>query len=206
MTMFYLIRHGATDAIGKTLAGWTPGIHLNDAGRSEVAELADRFKDVPLTAIYSSPLERTRETAEVLARRFSLNIEFTEEIGEVHYGEWTGRSAAELLSDPYWHEYNRSRSTFRIPGGELAPEVQTRVVNFLANVRVTFPAGHVAVVSHGDPIKTAVMHYLGISLNMFRRIEISPASVTVIRDDTDQARVLAVNTLDVSLSRYLVYA
>jgi broad specificity phosphatase PhoE len=206
MTMFYLVRHGSTDVIGKVLVGWMPEIHLNQDGRRQVAELPRRFEGVPLSAVYSSPLERTRETADGLAKHFSLDVEYSDDIGEVHYGGWTGRTITDLDRDPRWHEYNTSRSSFRIPGGETGLEVRTRVVRFLEHLARTFPGAHIAIVSHGDPIKTAVMHYLGMPLDMFYRFEISPSSVTIIRDHPERSFVIAVNTQDVILSQYLLYA
>lgn len=193
MTEFLLIRHGDNDFLGHTLAGWMPGIHLNENGRAQAEWIADRLLHVPIRAIYSSPLERARETAEPLARRLGLEIRISDALGEVHLGEWTGRAFDELRNDPQWRRFNSFRSGARIPGGETMIEFQQRMLAAMEAIRREHPEGTVAVVSHGDPIRAVLCHYLGMPLDLIHRLEIEPASVSVIRLGDDWAQVLRIN-------------
>jgi probable phosphomutase (TIGR03848 family) len=179
-TTVLVIRHGDNDWVGRTLAGWTPGVHLNARGREQAVRLAGRLAGVPVRAIYSSPLERTRETAEPLARQLGLEVRVSDALGELRLGEWTGRKLCELENDPLWRRFNTQRSTTRIPGGELTLEVQTRMVEAFEGIRRRHPDSVVAVFSHGDPIRAILLHYLGMPLDLMHRIEVEPASVSVV--------------------------
>lgn len=179
-TTVLLVRHGDNDFTGHTLIGWTPGIHLNDRGRLQAARLAERLGHVPIRAIYSSPLERALETMEPLAARLRLEIRTCDALGEIRIGEWTGRTIRDLESDPRWQRFNMHRSTARIPGGELMLEVQTRMVEALEEIRRNHPEETVVAASHGDPIRAALLHYLGMPLDFIHRLEIRTASVSVI--------------------------
>ena len=193
MTRLYLIRHGNTDWVGRVLAGRAPGIALNAEGREQAARLPDRLAGVPIDKIVSSPLERARETAAPLAARLGLEVEVRDGVTEVDYGDWTGRTFAEVGPDPLWRRYDATRSVTRIPGGELALEVQARVVAELERLARETPDGVVAVVSHGDPIKSALAHVVGSPLDLIQRLEISPASVSVVELGDRGPRVLCVN-------------
>jgi probable phosphomutase (TIGR03848 family) len=193
MTTFWLIRHAETDAIGRFLAGRMAGVHLNPAGRLQAERLVSRLERTAVDAIYSSPLERALETAEPLARERGLAIQPCEAANELDLGEWTGKSFKELEARAEWHRFNTVRSLTRIPGGELMLDVQARIVSELDCLRHRHPSHNVAVVSHGDVIKGAVAHYAGIPLDLFHRIEISPASVSVIEVDDHGPRILRVN-------------
>src|SRR5690242_2083357 len=149
MTTFLLIRHGATDAIGKSLMGWMPGWHLNATGKQQAAKLAETLGRLPLRAIYTSPLERAMETAQAVARKHGLEPQPVEDLGEVRLGEWEGLSMAELQSREGWREFNQFRSGLRPPGGELMIETQTRVVRRLECLRKQHDGEMVALVSHG---------------------------------------------------------
>ena len=173
-----LIRHAANDWVGERLAGWTPGVHLNDEGRNQVAALVNRLADVPLAAIYSSPLERTVETARPVALAHDLPVHVREDLGEARFGQWTGRALKELQAEELWPVIQVYPSGARFPGGESLREVQARLVAELDTIRDNHAGQTVAVVSHSDPIKMAVAHYLGLSLDLFQRLTISPASVT----------------------------
>ena len=181
MTTFLLIRHGHTDWIGKAIAGHTPGVGLSDAGKQQAADLPRRLAELPISAIYASPLQRTRETAEPLARGLNLTVEHRKRLIEVDFGEWTGWSMADLDRDPRWHRFNAQRSTTRAPGGDLMLDVQSRMVDELEELRVRHSGETVAVVSHQDSIKAAIAHYAGIPLDLFHRFEIQPASVSILR-------------------------
>jgi probable phosphoglycerate mutase len=180
MTTFYLIRHGDTPAVGHFVAGRAAGVHLNDRGRRQVEELAEQLAGEPIRAVYSSPLERARETAEPLARRLGLAVQIVEELLELDFGHWTGKSFAELDPLPEWRRYNSFRGGTRIPGGELMLDVQARAVGFMQRLGAERPGEAVALVSHGDVIRSALLHYLGMPLDFYNRIEIGPASVSVV--------------------------
>jgi broad specificity phosphatase PhoE len=166
---------------------------LNEQGRAQADELARQLKDVAVAAIYSSPLERARETAMPLAARFGLEIQVLNEVSELVYGDWTGRGIDDLTGDAQWHRFNAMRSLARIPAGEMMIEAQARVVAALERLRLAHGGETVAIVSHGDIIKVAVAHFLGVPLDLFHRIEISPASVSVIAVEALAVRVLMIN-------------
>jgi probable phosphoglycerate mutase len=193
MSYFYLIRHGSTDVAGHILTGRSAGVHLNEQGRKQILGLPERFKNVPLQAIYATPLERTQETAEPLAQAFGLTVQIAHEMTEVDYGEWTGRKVDDFRDDPLWHRYVSSRSFVTIPGGESVLQIQERVVRFMGALHRTQPEAHVALVSHGDPIKTAVCFYMGLPLDLFFRFAITPSSVTVVRVTDADACVVTLN-------------
>ena len=203
MCTLYLIRHGATDSAGHVLTGRAPGIHLSERGSKQAAQLPHRFANVPIAAIYATPLERTQETAAPLAQELGLSVEISEDLTEVDYGEWMGRAVKDLLQDALWNRFNAFRSSTGIPGGESMLQIQTRVVGCLNRIRDSFPDQHIAIVSHGDPIKAAVSHYIGLHLDMFFRFQISPASVTIVRVSSTDAAVIALNILDVGFAEYL---
>ena len=178
MMNLLLIRHAANDWVGDRLAGWTPGVHLNNEGRAQAAALVQRLEHAPLAAVYSSPLERTLETARPLAQAHGLTVQVREGLGEAQYGDWTGRSLKELQDDKLWPVVQVYPSGARFPGGESMREVQARIVAELDTIRDDHPDQTVAVVSHSDPIKMAVAHYTGLALDLFQRITVDPASVT----------------------------
>lgn len=193
MTTFLLIRHGETDAIGKLMAGWTPGWHLNRNGKEQAERLARRLANVQIRAVYTSPLERAIETAEPIARSRGLELQRMETIGEIRIGEWQGLTMGELDCRDDWRRFNTFRSGTRAPGGELMLETQTRMVRQLEELHARHPDDTVAVVSHGDPLRSAIAYYLGVPLDMVLRLEVSPASVSVLQLHGWGARVLAVN-------------
>ncbi len=193
MTRFLLIRHGLNDYVGRRLAGRLPGIHLNAVGRRQANELASRLDGQPIDAIYSSPLERATETAAPLAQRRGLKVETVESLTEINFGHWSGRLISELDQDGDWQKFIHFRSGMRIPGGELRIESQQRVVDFIQRLHETLPGKNVALVSHADVIKAALIFYLGAPLDYLARIEIDPASISIIELDETNARILAVN-------------
>lgn len=182
MTQLLLIRHGTNDMVGqKKLAGWLPDVHLNDEGRAQAQALSERLQHLPISAIYSSPLERTQETAEPLARAKSLPVQIREGLGEVRYGDWTGRPIEELSKDELWRVVQLYPSGMRFPGGDSMREMQARIVNELELIAADHPREIVAVVTHADLIKAALAHYLGVHFDLFQRISVSPASVSVVQ-------------------------
>lgn len=193
MTTFFWVRHGTNDWVGRALAGDLEGVHLNAQGKQEAERLALRLASVPFAAIYSSPLDRTVETAQPLAGRTGLPVLRRPRLIEVGSGEWRGREFQELHGDPRWQRYNRFRSGTRGPGGELMSEIATRVVDEMEELRALHGGETVALFSHADVIKVAVAHYAGIPFDLMLRLEISPVSVSVIELHEDGPRILAVN-------------
>jgi probable phosphoglycerate mutase len=188
-----LIRHAQNDWVGERLAGWTSGIHLNEEGRAQAATLAQQLAEVPLAAIYSSPLERTLETAQPLAETRDLTVEVREGLGEARYGDWTGRSLKELQGEELWPVVQVYPGGARFPGGESMREVQARLVAEIDAIRDAHAGQTVAVVSHSDPIKMAVAHYAGLPLDLFQRLTIAPASVTAFAFTKFGPRLLCLN-------------
>jgi len=196
VTIFLLIRHGENDMINrKILAGRSCGVHLNDHGRRQTALLSGYLAHLPLQAIYSSPLERTMQTAQPIGQRQGRTVQVLPAINEVDFGIWTGRSFAALADDPQWKAFNASRSETRIPSGEIFSEVQLRMIDALEALREVHGNCLVALVSHADPIRTVVAHFLGMPLDGILRFEISPASVSVVDLTHRHApRVLCLNS------------
>jgi probable phosphomutase (TIGR03848 family) len=193
MTKFLLIRHATTDAVGKRLSGRLPGVSLNDAGRQQAQHLAGRLADVHISAVYSSPLERAVETAQPFAATHQLSCTTTDDFLEIDFGKWTNSTFQEIENDPQFKLFNTFRSGTRIRGGETMLEAQTRIINGLEKLCAKHHNQTVAVVSHADLIKSAIMYYTGIHLDMFQRIEISPASVSILEIYDETARVTLIN-------------
>lgn len=196
MVDLYLIRHGLTDAVGRSIAGRSPGVHLNEAGTRQAECLAEALGSVSISAVYSSPLERARETAKPLAERYGLHVQTAAELNEIDFGEWTGCELDVLQEDPHWMQFNSLRSCTRPPGGETMLEVQARVVTFLISLANTNPNPadrSLILISHGDVIKAAVMYVLGTPLDLFLRFEIAPASVSCIRFEGSYPKLLVLN-------------
>lgn len=193
MTRFLLIRHATTDSVGKRLSSRVAGMHLNEQGRAQAKKLAEQLKNLPIKAVYSSPLERAMETAEPVAQLLNLKAVIRVDFLEMDFGEWTNCSFEDLREQSQFQRFNQFRSCTRIPGGELMLEAQLRMINGLEKLRLQHPDETVAVVSHADMIKAALAYYAGIHLDMFQRIEVSPASVSIIEIYDETARILLVN-------------
>jgi broad specificity phosphatase PhoE len=198
MTVFLLVRHCALDALNHYLAGRAPGEHLNDVGRAQVQRLANQFAGITLDAVFSSPLERARETSAAFAGCVQGGVQYADDLLEVDLGEWTGKSFDDLARDPRWASFNTSREITQIPGGELILDVQVRVVRFLQRQAAQFPHGRVAVVSHGDVLRAAIAYYLGLPIDHMLRFDISPGSISVLRLTQAGAHLLCMNARDVS--------
>jgi broad specificity phosphatase PhoE len=194
-TTALLIRHAQTDAAGMRLAGREPGVRLNSDGILQAARLGRALADhIELAAIYSSPLERALETAHALARYQAAGVVHEDEnLLEVDFGSWTGHSFVELEADPAWTRFNRSRANATIPGGEQIIDVQHRVIRTIHQLCARYAGQTIALVSHAEPIRVAVLHYRGMSLDLFHEVEINPASVTALSFASAGARLLFVN-------------
>jgi probable phosphomutase (TIGR03848 family) len=197
MTTLLLIRHALCDHVGREIAGRKADVHLNTAGVSQAHRLAEQLDAVQLTAIVSSSLARARETAAPLAERRKLPMNIDERLAEIDYGDWTGQTLDALRTSNRWVRFNSLRSLTRVPGGELMLEVQARGVSAIEAIREEFPDGTCAIVSHGDVIRGLVAHFAGIPLDLFLRIEIAPASVSIVTVSESWIGVRCVNrTLD----------
>lgn len=194
MTTFYLVRHGACAGIGEKLWGRTAGVCLNEDGKRQAQQLAERFKHVALDAIYSSPLERALETAEAIARVVRLEVKQLAAFDEIDFGDWSGKSFDELSGDERWQRFNSQRSVTNIPGGESFLDVQARVLAELDRLSEQHAGARIAIVSHADVIKAAVGYVGGTPIDLLQRIEISPCSVSIIVTDTSGPRLFAVNS------------
>lgn len=193
MTTFLLIRHAAHDLLGNTLAGRVPDVHLNAQGKLEAERLADRLAHLPIRAIYTGPLERSQESAWPLAMRFMLELRVHEGFDEIDFGDWTRKTFAELEIVPEWQEWNARRSTASASGGESMLHVQERIVQALDHLSEVHAGEHVAIISHGDVIKAALLHYLGTPLDRIHQIEVSPASVTMLAVEAGYGRITLMN-------------
>jgi broad specificity phosphatase PhoE len=193
LTTFFLVRHATVEAVGNSIVGWTPGIHLSPEGNLQARRLAEGLGNQAIAAIYSSPLERASETAEYISTRIDLPVRACQSLGEVRYGEWTGGRLDDLATDRKWQLFNSFRSLTRVPGGELLLEVQTRVIAELELLRERHPDQTIVLVSHSDVIRAAVGYVVGVPIDLLHRIEISPASITIIRVEEGDAQVLCVN-------------
>ncbi len=146
-----------------------------------------------IQAIYTSPLERAVETAETIGAPHQIVPSIREDLGEFRFGDWEGRTFAELNQDSRWRQFNATRSTVRAPGGELMTEVQTRMASEIENLRRKHDGETVVLVSHADPLRSLIAHYLEISLDLIFRFDISPASVSILRFVVGSPSILCLN-------------
>jgi probable phosphomutase (TIGR03848 family) len=195
MTIFLLVRHGENDWVNKNrLAGWLPGVHLNEAGQLQAQEVGSRLASQPVKAIYSSPVTRCVETAEFIAPHFDLSITLMDEFGETRYGKWEGKKIKKLARKPAWQIVQFFPSRMRFPNGEALREVQYRAVKALEKLVDRHKSETVVIVSHADLIKLVLAHYIGVHIDLFQRIAVSPASVSALHlSDKGFVRVLRVN-------------
>jgi probable phosphoglycerate mutase len=193
MPISYLIRHGSNPTIGRLVAGWTPGVHLDELGIVQAQCVAESLAESGIAAVYSSPLERAVETAAPIAARLGVQLSIHESLGEIRYGEWTGRTLFELDRDPRWAFYQSHRGVARIPGGESMLEVQARMVGEIESLARRHADRSFAVVSHGDVIRLAIVHALGCGIDSIRRFDVDPASVSKLDLSGDGPRLVALN-------------
>jgi len=195
MTVFHLLRHGEHMLAGRVLPGRMPGVGLSAHGRAQVEAAAAQLAGESIAAIYASPLQRTRETAEIVAARLGLPIGLREDVIELDFGEWTGLTYDAVRADPRWRAWSEARSIAALPGGESMRAVQHRIVDALVDLEAQHRGGIVLVVSHGDVIRTALLFALGVPLDSYGRIEIGLASLSTLRVDGAGMRVLRLNQL-----------
>lgn len=180
MQTVLFVRHAQADVKPGRLSGWTPGVHLTEEGARQAKALAQRLAPIPLAAVYTSPLERCRETAEAIVDGRRIEPVVEEEIGEVRYGSWQGKNTKALVKTDLWRVVQLVPSQAVFPRGESLRELQRRSVDAVERIRVRHRRGVLVVVSHADTIKAMTAHYLGLHLDLFQRIVIANASVTAV--------------------------
>jgi broad specificity phosphatase PhoE len=193
MSVFHLLRHGEHGLLGRVLAGRMPGVGMTERGRAEIAAQGERLAAEKIAAIYASPLQRTRETAELVAERLGLPIGFRDDLIELDFGEWTGATFDSIRADPRWQAWSTQRSLATIPGGESMRAVQHRVVAAIVELNERHLHQTVVLVSHGDVIRSALVFLLGMPLDFYNRIEIGQGSISTVRIDASGIRILALN-------------
>jgi probable phosphomutase (TIGR03848 family) len=196
MPLLLLIRHGENDYVktGK-MAGRIPGVHLNEKGQKQAQALGEALKDVPIKAIYSSPLERAMETARPIAESHKLAILQEPDLMDTNMGKWEGKSLKMLRLTNAWKIVQQAPSRFRFPEGESFIEAQTRYVSTLERIiqKHHKPQDIVAVVFHADPIKLAVAHLLGMPLDHFQRLSCDTGSMTALYVSDSGANLIKLN-------------
>ena len=199
-TLVLLVRHGTTPTTGKVLPGRARGLHLAASGKAQAQRVAERIAELgSIAAIYSSPLERARETAAPIARATRKAVRVERGLIECDFGTWTGQSLRRLMKKPEWSTVQRAPSMFRFPQGESFVEMQNRMVGAVDRIRRRHPGKTVVCVSHADTIKANVAHATGTPLDLFQRIVISTCSVTAILYTDAAPIVLTVNSTGASL-------
>jgi probable phosphoglycerate mutase len=195
MPIILLIRHGENEFVKKgRLAGRLSGVHLNEKGRAQAQALAEKLRGAPVKAIYSSPLERTMETAEPLGEVLGLAVVPRPGLLETDIGEWQGKTVKGLSRLKIWRSVQRTPSLTRFPGGESFPEAQFRICQEIETLRSQHEPKDVFIcVSHSDPIKLAVAYYLGMPLDMFQRLSVSPCSITALQVGEHGSHLLTLN-------------
>ncbi|MFI9764195.1 histidine phosphatase family protein [Streptomyces sp. NPDC051963] len=188
MPTLILVRHGRSTANSEgLLAGWTPGVALDERGATQAAALPGRLAELPISEIVTSPLQRCQETIRpLLDARPGLTAHTDDRIGECHYGDWSGRKLAELMDEPMMQVVQAHPSAAQFPGGESMRAMATRAAEAVRewNARVERDHGADAVYlmcSHGDIIKSLVADSLGLHLDLFQRVSVEPCSITAIR-------------------------
>ena len=183
------------------LAGRTAGVQLDDVGREQAARVGQRLAEVPLVAVVSSPLERCVQTAQFILDRQggSPLTPIEDDITECDYGQWAGRSLGELSKEKLWSVVQAQPSAVVFPGGESMPTMQARSVAAVRRLDATYESEHGpgavwVAVSHGDIIKSVLADALGMHLDLFQRINVGPASVSIVRYGENRPDVISTNT------------
>jgi broad specificity phosphatase PhoE len=195
-TIVLLVRHGVTPTTGKVLPGRAPGLHLSDAGRAQAERAAERIAAItpPPSAIYSSPMERTRETAAPIAKALGLRVRSHAGLLDAAVGEWEGKSLKLLARKPEWRTVIGWPTGFRFPGGESFYELAARVVGTVLSLAEEHKGERIVCVSHADPIEAVIASFAGVPLDMAQRIAISPASLSAVALGGFRPTILCVNS------------
>ncbi len=193
MTEVLLVRHAAHAELGQILTGRRDGVELSESGYLQTVALAERLRRGALAAIHSSPRRRAQETAAAIATRAGLPVEIAPALDAIDFGDWSGKSFAELSGDPSWRRWNELRGSSRPPHGESMAEATARIVAHIERAARRYADDRVALVSHCDVIRGAVAHFRGLSFDDIFGFDIDPASITTVRVDADGARVVSLN-------------
>jgi len=188
-TTIILVRHSHHDLIGRVLVGREPNVSLSAAGTRQAQRLAAVLVRRGVADVKSSPQLRARQTAEPIAAMLGKPIEIMAEFDEADFGAWSGRAFEQLQNDCHWQRWNSDRETCRPPGGETMRELQSRVLAGLSRLAKAHPGQCIAVVTHAEPARAAVLHYRGISLGEFARVEIDPGSCTTLKFDGERGEI-----------------
>jgi probable phosphoglycerate mutase len=194
-TTILLVRHGTTATTGTILPGRAPGLHLSEKGQAQASAVAGRLSELTKkpVALYSSPLERTRETAAPIAAALHLKTQVERGLLECDFGAWTGKRLSTLSKRAEWRSVQNSPSSFRFPDGESFSEMQLRIWSALERLAAKHRNRTIVAVSHADPIKAAVTYAQGVPLDLFQRTVISPCSLSAIVVTNGAPLVLCVN-------------
>lgn len=193
ITTFLLLRHAAHDDVGGFLAGRMTGVVLGEAGQAQAERLAQRLRLERIDAIFASPRERAQQTAQAVAATCGRTVETAPELDEIDFGRWSGQGFEALQQDPLWQRWNSVRSLIRTPGGETMLDVQRRVLGLMERLAGDRGGQCVALVSHADVIKAAVLHQLGLAIDAWPRFDIAPASITRLVIGDWGAKLLGLN-------------
>jgi probable phosphoglycerate mutase len=190
--IIHLIRHGHHALLGRVLCGRMAGVELDEIGCVQMSRTAEQLRPRP-AIIQSSPQRRAQQSASILADHLGQAVEIAPALDELDYGAWTGRTFAEFDGDAHWSLWNTARATSHPPGGETMQALQQRVVGHLEHLSGDPYADIVAVVSHAEPIRAALLHYAGIALDDFRAIEVDPASISTLSIKGTRLQIMAIN-------------
>lgn len=185
------MRHGTTATTGKVLPGRARGLHLSEQGREEAAKAGEALSSLTVSALYASPLERTRETALAISERVGKPVIADRGLLECDFGAWTGESLAQLRKLPEWQTVQRWPSGFAFPGGESFVELQSRLTQTVGRICKDHPGEVVVAVSHADCIKVVLASVLGVHLDLFQRIVVAPCSISTVVYGPEGPAVLA---------------
>jgi broad specificity phosphatase PhoE len=190
-TTIILVRHSHHDLLGRVLVGREPNVSLSAAGTRQAQCLAAVLVRRGVTDVKSSPQLRARQTAEPIAAMLGKPVEIMPEFDEADFGAWSGRAFEQLQNDCHWQRWNSDRETCRPPGGETMHELQSRVLAGLSRLAKAHPGRCIAVVTHAEPARAAVLHYRGMSLGEFARVEIDPGSCTTLKFDGERSAIVS---------------
>lgn len=196
MTTVLLLRHGQTIANAEgVLAGWTPGVDLDDLGREQSEVAARRLRDVNIAAVLTSPLERCRQTADAVMNlhRADLPLHTEPSLAECRYGDWSGQQLEVLAKDSLWELIQTHPSGVTFPGGEAIADMQSRALSAIRKWNRKLGDTTYVVVTHGDVIKAVIADALGMHLDMFQRLRIDPGSISAVQYSEERAYVARVN-------------
>lgn len=196
MTRFLFIRHAEIEHLGSKITGRSESAALTGFGVAQAGRIALRIAGENILAVYSSPQERARETTRLLANRLGQTFDIAAALDELDYGDWTGQTIESLRRVPQWQAFNSIRSCTRIPNGESMLEAQFRIVGFIDRLRQRHGSGAIALITHGDLIRAALAYYLGSPLDLMLRLDIHPASISIVEIDKGDPIVRCINNTE----------